>query len=146
LMTFSDEIEVGDRVKIGENKGVIQKMTLSKTSILTEDDDLIYFPNNKLYNLEILNYTKRAIKKTSISFEIPLGKVSDFSELEALLTSSLKEYENQVQKNSFYLRIVDIKKDYVLFKFQYILKSPNHDLEIEIRRKIIKEIFKLVNA
>lgn len=145
LMTFSNEIEIGDKVKIGENKGIIQNMSLTKTSILTDDDDLIYFPNNKLYNTEILNYTKRAIKKTSISFEIPVGKVSDFEELENMLASSLKEYAEKIQKNSFYLRIVEIKKDYISFKFQYILNTPDYELEHEIRRKIIRQIFHLVN-
>ncbi len=145
LMTFSNEIEIGDKVKIGENKGIIQNMSLTKTSILTDDDDLIYFPNNKLYNTEILNYTKRAIKKTSISFEIPVGKVSDFEELENMLASSLKEYAEKIQKNSFYLRIVEIKKDYISFKFQYILNTPDYELEREIRRKIIRQIFHLVN-
>ena len=145
LMTFSNEIEIGDKVKIGENKGVIQNMSLTKTSILTDDEDLIYFPNNKLYNMEILNYTKRAIKKTSISFEIPVGKVSDFEELEGMLANSLKEYADKIQNDSFYLRIVEIKKDYIAFKFQYILNTPNHDLEREIRRKIIRQIFHLIN-
>ena len=146
LMTFSNDFEVGDRVKIGDSKGIIQKMTLSKTSILTDDDDLIFIPNNKLYNSEILNYTKREIKKTSISFEMPLGKVSELSELDTLLTTSLSEYADLIQKDSFYVRIVDIKKDHISFKFQYILNTPNHELEREIRKKIIREIFKLVNA
>ncbi|TVQ46981.1 MAG: mechanosensitive ion channel protein MscS [Saprospirales bacterium] len=145
LMTFSNEIEIGDKVKIGENKGIIQNMSLTKTSILTDDDDLIYFPNNKLYNTEILNYTKRAIKKTSISFEIPIGKVSDFEELESMLASSLRGYAEKIQKDSFYLRIVEIKKDFISFKFQYILNTPDHELEREIRRKIILQIFHLVN-
>nr|MBS0037355.1 mechanosensitive ion channel [Saprospiraceae bacterium] len=143
LVTFSSEIEVGDRIKIGEFKGIIQSMTLSKTTILTEDDDLIYIPNGKLFTSEVVNYTKRAIKKTSITFELSHGLVKDLPELEERLKKSVVDFEKYFVKGTFNLWIVDLKKDYTSFKVQYVLKKVDIQMERDIRRAVIRSIYGL---
>lgn len=143
LMTFSSDIEVGDRIKIGEFKGIIQSMTLSKTSILTEDDDLIYIPNGKLFTSEVINYTKRDIKKTSINFELANGAVESLSELETILKDSVADFEKDFVKGTFNLSIIEIKKDYSSFKVQYVLKKSDILMERDIRREVIRSIYGL---
>ena len=146
FMTFSSELEVGDIIKMGEYKGKIVNMTLNKTTILTDEDDLIFFPNSKVYFSEIVNYTKRDIKKTSISFELSNGIVDDIIEIEDLLKDALSNYNNHIRPESYNLKILEIKKDYVNFKFQYVLFKHNHELEKEIRRKVIRTIFHRLNV
>lgn len=145
LITFSRELEVGDVIKIADNKGKILDMSLTKTTILTEDDDVIYIPNSKVYLSEIINYTKREIKKTSVGFELPTGAVGDIKKLEQYLLESISDYKKFINKDSFNLRIVEIKKDYFSLKFQYILIIPDHELEKAIRKNVVRYIFNLVN-
>jgi len=47
-------------------------------------------------------------------------------------------YENVVKK------VEELKKDAVIFKFQYILKEPNRKLEQDIRRLMIRHIVHIV--
>lgn len=145
LITFSRELEVGDVIKIADNKGKILDMSLTKTTILTEDDDVIYIPNSKVYLSEIINYTKREIKKTSVGFELPTGAVGDIKKLEQYLLESISDYKKFINEDSFNLRIVEIKKDYFSLKFQYILIIPDHELEKAIRKNVVRYIFNLVN-
>ena len=143
LMTFSSEIEVGDRIKFGDYKGVIQSMNLSKTSLLTDDDDLLYIPNSKLFFADLINYTKRDIKKASIGFELANGTVSDLVELEQRLVGSIIDFNEFIVDGTVNLRIVEVKKDYSVFKFQYILKRNDVQLERAIRREVVRCIYKL---
>ncbi|TVR80351.1 MAG: mechanosensitive ion channel protein MscS [Saprospirales bacterium] len=145
LMTFSRELEVGDVIKIGEHKGKIVNMSLNKTAILTEDDDMVFLPNTKVYLSDIVNYTKRDIKKTSISFEIGIGIIQDVEEVENLLKNAVAEYKDKIRPDSYNLRILDIKKDYLSFKFQYILYKSDPDLEKSIRKKVIRAIYEFIN-
>ncbi len=120
-------------------------MTLNKTTILTDEDDLVFFPNTKVFFSDIVNYTKRDIKKTSISFEMNNGIAESVTEIEDMLKEALEEYKDLIRPDSYNLRILDIKKDFVNFKFQYVLYNPNLELERKIRKKVVRTIFSMVN-
>ena len=72
IISFSNDINIDDYVKIGNNKGKILDINLAKISLLNEDDDIIFIPNDKVYMSDIINYTRRDIKKVSIDFELDL--------------------------------------------------------------------------
>jgi len=72
IISFSKEINIDDYVKIGDNTGKILEINLSKITLLNDDDDIIYIPNDKVYMSEIINYTKKEIKKVSIDFELSI--------------------------------------------------------------------------
>ncbi|MBK9257772.1 MAG: mechanosensitive ion channel [Saprospiraceae bacterium] len=138
IITFSTDISIDDYVKIGDVKGKVLDINLTKVSILTDDDDVLFLPNEKVYTSEIINYTKREIKKVSIEFEMELNNFSTVSELESNLIASLVEFHHYIEHNSFYLKIVEINKDFIKFKFQYKLKESNVDVEKMIRRKTVR--------
>ncbi len=146
ILTFSRELEIGDYVKIGDQKGKIFDITLTKIALLNEDDDPIYLPNNKVYSSEIINYTRKEIKKVSIGFEMNLGVLKTVEELESELTHALADYDDHIVPNSYNLRIVDIRKDALSMKFQFVLKKINRDLEIQIRRKTVRRIVNFIKA
>lgn len=57
---LNPEINVGDIIEIGEQKGTIIEMTLMKTIALTEEGKRIYIPNLKFSEeVTILHYGKR---------------------------------------------------------------------------------------
>lgn len=146
IISFSSEISVGDYIKIGPHKGKIIDLSLTKISFLNEDDDIIYIPNNTVYTSEIVNYTKREIRRVSIEFDVDLQAFESIEALEADLTEALKDYHQHIEKGSFWLRIFEIHKDYVSLKFQYVLKKIDRDLEIQIRRRTVRRIVAYVKA
>lgn len=146
IIAFSNEINLGDNVKISNNKGKVMDITLSKFILLNENDDLIFIPNNIVFSNEVVNYTKRDIKKTNIEFQMNLSYVKSIPDLEMDLTQAISNYHHEIQDNSFNLKIQDIKKDELSLVFQYILKTPNRDLEQDIRKVMVRHIVHIIKA
>jgi small-conductance mechanosensitive channel len=144
LIAFSSDINIGDYIKVGGNKGKVIEMSITMFSLLTDDDDVVIIPNNMVYALDVINYTKRAIKKTSIEFEITLEAISTVSQLEADLVATLNEFDHIIQSDSYNLKAVGIKKDYIEFKFQYILDMPDREKEKDIRKKVIRRVVQII--
>lgn len=141
IISFStNEISVGDYLKIGTHKGKIIDLGLTKIAFLDEDDDIIFIPNTKVFASEIVNYTKKQIRRVSIEFEASLDAVPSVEALELYLTDALQEYHDFIEPGSFWLRVVEIRKDNLSLKFQYVLKQINRELELEIRRRTVRRI------
>ncbi len=145
IITFSGQLSIGDNVSIGVHRGKITDITLQNVHLLNDDDDMIYIPNNLVLNSEVVNYTKREIKRTSIEFEIDLKHLMNVEELEAKLIHTLRPFHNLIKPDSYYLRVADVKKDCVVMKFQYILNEPNKELERQIRRRAIRRLVELIS-
>jgi small-conductance mechanosensitive channel len=140
IISFSKEINIDDYVKIGENKGKILDINLSKTTLLNDDDDIIYLPNEKVYLSEIINYTKKEIKKVSIDFELGIKYHTTIEQLENSLAESLKDFHQYIEPNSFNIKIVEVYHEYLSLKFQYKLTEVNREIESLIRKKTIRLI------
>ncbi|MBK6363817.1 MAG: mechanosensitive ion channel [Saprospiraceae bacterium] len=145
IISFSNDINIDDYVKIGNNKGKILDINLAKISLLNEDDDIIFIPNDKVYMSDIINYTRRDIKKVSIDFELDLLHLTSITSLEDALKNNIKEFLHLIEPNTVALKIVDIHKDYILFKFQFKLKEVNRELEKIIRKKTVRIIVDIIN-
>lgn len=144
IISFSREISIGDYIKIGDHKGKIIDLNLTKIVFLNDDDDIMYIPNNTVFNSEIVNYTRKQIKRVSIEFEVDLKAIKNIEALEADLIETVKDYQEYIQPGSFALKIGDIKKDSVTLKFQYILNQVNRELEQDIRRKTVRRVVNYV--
>ncbi len=140
LISFSNEIKIGDHVKIGGQSGKVIDINISKTALLNDDDDIIFMPNNKVFGAETINYSTKPFKKTSIDFEVAKGEYTTIEEMEKVLIQLLSEFENDIESYSYDLRVVSIHKDYLVLKFQYQLNEFNRRLERSIRQKAVRYI------
>lgn len=145
IISFSNDINIDDYVKIGTNKGKVLDITLTKIILLNEDDDIILLPNDKVYLSEIINYTRKDIKKVSIDFELDLAFLKSISSLENALREGTKEFSQFIEPNTLALKIVDIHKEFLALKFQFILKEVNRDIEKIIRKKTVRIIVDIIN-
>ncbi|MFN0034413.1 MAG: mechanosensitive ion channel family protein [Saprospiraceae bacterium] len=145
IITFSGQLSIGDNVRIGLHRGKIIDITLQNIHLLNDDDDVIYIPNSLLLISEVINYTKREVKRTSIDFEIDLKHLKTVEELEKNLTETLSPFQDLIKPESPYLRVAEVKKDSVAMKFQYILKHPNKDLERQIRRRTTRRLVEIIS-
>jgi len=145
IMTFSGQLSIGDNIRIGQHRGKITDITLQNIHLLNDDDDMIYIPNNVVLNSEVVNYTKRVIKRTSIDFDIDLKHLKTVEELEKGLTEALTPFQDVIKPDSYYLRVAEVKKDSISLKYQYILNEPNKDLERQIRRRTIRRLVEIIS-
>ena len=140
IISFSKEINIDDYVKIGTHQGKITEINLTKVSLLNDDDDIIYIPNDKVYMSEIINYTKREIKKVSIDFELSIKYHTTIEQLEKTISESLKDFQHFIEPDSFTIKIVDVHHEYLSLKCQYKLQEVNRGVERMIRKKTIRLI------
>lgn len=145
VISFSKEISIDDYVKIGEYRGKIIDINIAKIALLNEDDDIVFMPNSTVFTSDIINYTKKQIKKTSIDFEVPTGSINTIEELEDQLIASLSEYHHLIEPNSYNIRVVHIRKDYLVLKFQYSLIQFSREMERQIKRKAVRYIVRNIN-
>ncbi len=144
IISFSNDLSIDDYVKIGDQKGKIVDLKLTKVAMLNEDDDMIFIPNNSVFSNELINYTKVEVKKVSVEFEVNLNFLNTVEELEEELIDCIQDYHRHIQKGSFNLKIVEIKKDSISLKFQYILHRLNRELEREIRKKTVRRVVNFI--
>ena len=144
--SFTDVFEVGDYVKFYTYKGRVIDIGLLKVKILNDNDDVVILPNGKVYSNEIINYTRRDIRLMSVDFEMDLKGIKNVDLLEHELIDCLAEYADAIEEQSYLLKIVEVKKDFMELKFQFRLKSLDRPRQREIKRKVVREIFSYVSA
>ncbi len=142
--SFSKDFEIDDYVKIDNQKGKILEIGLLKLKLLNDDDVVVFIPNNKVYSNEIVNYTKRDIRLMSIDFQMDIRFVKSIEILEEELKNTLESFSEYIIENSYSLKIVEMKKDYLDFKFQYTLIQMDRDLQISIRKKTVRKVFSYI--
>ena len=142
---FSRDFEIGDYISTNGMKGKVIELNMFKTKLLNDDDDFISLPNIKIYNSELINYTKRDISVLSIDFQIMMEKVKGLETLEDELVKSLEEYYDFLELDSFNLKIVKMEKDAMNLKFQYQLKKIDQKTMKDIRRKTVRRIFNYIS-
>lgn len=145
VISFSREISIDDYVKIGDHKGRIIDINITKTALLNEDDDIIFLPNSNVFSSDVINYTKKQIKKTTIEFEVAPGQFSTVEQLEEILKQNMDEVKHLIEPNSYLLRVVSIKKDFISYKFQYSLVQFNRDLERQVKRIVIRSLIRILH-
>jgi small-conductance mechanosensitive channel len=145
VISFSKEISIDDYVKIGDYRGKIIDINIAKIALLNEDDDIVFMPNSTVFTSDIINYTKKQIKKTSIDFEVPTNSIKTIEDLEDQLIVSLSEYHHLIEPNSYNVRVVHIRKDFLVLKFQYSLIQFSREMERQIKRKAVRYIVRNIN-
>jgi small-conductance mechanosensitive channel len=144
-MTFARIVNIGDTVKIAASRGKIIDITLSNVHLLNEDDDIVYIPNSSVFTSEIINYTRRELKKSSIDFDLDVSHIDHLEKLEREIIFALKDLQPLIQEGSMVLKVNIIKHDHCAFKFQYILNDTlNKEHDNKVRRAVISYIMRIV--
>lgn len=140
IISFSDILSIDDSVNIDEHRGVVKDISLTKTHILTQDEELLILPNSKIFFGQIVNYTKGNKRRVAIPFDMDIKALDSVDALEFELTQELETFIDQIEPNSYVLRIENIAKDSVSFKFLYTISKIDSKLESAIRRKTVRKI------
>jgi small-conductance mechanosensitive channel len=137
-MTFARIVNIGDTVKIADTKGKIIDITLSNVHLLNDDDDIVYIPNNNVFASQIINYTRRELKKSNIDFELDISQIDQLEKIEKEIVFALNDLHDLIQPGSMILKVNSIKHEYCSFKFQYILNDTlNKEHDNKVKRQVI---------
>ncbi|MGJ3236516.1 mechanosensitive ion channel family protein [Marivirga sp.] len=144
LIIFSEEVMIGDEIKIGEVKGKVVDMTLVNMHIVNDDEDLIYIPNSMVFTSQIFNYTKRAIRKVSFDFDLKNELATDVATVERHIIDVLSEYHKYIKDDSYVLRIIKINENFTSLKFQFVLHRHSEVREKDIRKAALRHVLKYI--
>jgi small-conductance mechanosensitive channel len=144
LIMFSEEVMIGDEIKIGEVKGKVTDITLVNMHIVNDDEDLIYIPNSMVFTSQIFNYTKRAIRKVSFDFDLKNELATDVAAVERHIIDVLSEYHKYIKDDSYVLRIIKINENFTSLKFQFVLHRHSEVREKDIRKAALRHVLQYI--
>ncbi len=143
IIMFSDQLSLGDHIRIKDVDGKIVDITLINMVLENEDNDMVIIPNSVAFNELIVNQSKQNVKKLSVEFQISLQYGYTPDSLEKHLQEALQPYSGLIVENSLTVKTISIHKDLASFKAQVLLTQYNKVKEREIRRQLNTAIMKL---
>ncbi|MDM8175295.1 MULTISPECIES: mechanosensitive ion channel family protein [Olivibacter] len=145
IIMFSDQLTLGDYVKIGEYQGQIIDITLVNIVINNDDDDIVMVPNNFVFTTNIVNQSFQNSRKVSVEFELAINHTMDREDLKKRLNDLLNKHSNEVLENSMKLKVLAVQKDVVKYKVQFTLTNLGKTQSQFIKNIVLNEVLKIGN-
>ncbi len=145
-LSFSKDLAIGDYVKIGDHKGKVLDINITKIILLNENDDIIYLPNSKAYYTELINYTQKELRKYNVEFSVRPNLSMSLNQLRIIVDKVLFEYNQYLDDETVSLKITDINKDEIRYKIQFKLNQVNPRMANEIKSKIMDTMIARLHA
>jgi small-conductance mechanosensitive channel len=136
IIMFSDQLEIGDKIHIGNSTGFIRDITLSNITLKNDTGEIILIPNSMVLSSEVINYSKNNAHQMIFDTELPYSSESDLGLLEQRLIGSLKDFETIVYVDGAQLNVLERKAENFLVRFQFPIKSGEKPIEIQVRKLI----------
>jgi small conductance mechanosensitive channel len=95
MILIYQPFDVGDLVDVGGVSGIVNRMSLVSTTILTYDNQSLVIPNNKIWGDVIKNFTAQKTRRVDMVFGISYS--DDIPKAERVLMEILKSHELVLQ-------------------------------------------------
>src|SRR5690606_14602138 len=73
FIMFSEQLSVGDRIKVGDQKGRIIDITFANIELQNDEDDIVMIPNNLVFTNPMVNLSAHRSNLFTVKFELPLN-------------------------------------------------------------------------
>lgn len=140
FIMFSEQLSVGDRIKVGDNKGRIVDITFAHIELQNEEDDIVMIPNNLVFTSPIINLSAHRSNLFTVKFELPLPMSTSLLALEEDIKSLLVNHPNLDPSAEISLKIVDVEKDCVRYKIELHATSSSNSLHKQIENEVLRQI------
>jgi len=145
IIMFGDNLHIGDYVQVGEEKGHIQDISLLNVNLKNDEENLVIIPNNTFINSTITNLSRNPRHNMGIDFEIRTGQSIEASLLEKALFNIVNGETGIVKEGTPELRIVEMKKDMVHYRFRFGLSKYAREDEKRIKQKLWRAVLELMD-
>lgn len=140
FIMFSEQLSVGDRIKVGDQKGRIVDITFANIELQNDEDDIVMIPNNLVFTNPMVNLSAHRSNLFTVKFELPLIIPIAVDQLESEICETLKNHPNLAPKNELNLEVIEIGKDFVRYKIELYAVSSSNKLHKNIENEILKYI------
>lgn len=142
IIMFSDQLSIGDRIRVGDQQGRIIDITLANIVFQDEEDDIVMVPNNMVFNSTFTNHSAHPSSFFAVRFELPLNVALDVEKLEKSLRANLQSHPNLENAEEMELKVLEIGKDAVKYKIDLHAISYSNKLHRRLENEILKEVLK----
>lgn len=146
IIMFGDNLHIGDYVQVGDEKGVIQDISLLNVHLKNDEENLVIIPNNTIINSTIINLSRNPRQNISLDFEIRTLHTLEAELLEKALLEVMAGFTDLVKLDSADLRIVELKKDLVHYRFRFGLNQYKREDEVRIKQKLWRVILGMIDG
>lgn len=140
FIMFSEQFSVGDRIKVGDQRGRIVDITFANIILQNEEDDMVMVPNNMVFTHPILNLSAHRSNLFTVKFELPLYVATDIETLEKEIQQVLLNHPNLDVNSEPKILVIEIGKDFVRYKIELYAVSSSNKLHREIENEVLREI------
>lgn len=140
FIMFSEQLSVGDRIKVGDQKGRIVDITFANIELQNDEDDIVMIPNNLVFTNPMVNLSAHRSNLFTVKFELPLAIPISVDQLESDIRLTLTNHPNLAPTNELDLEVVEIGKDFVRYKMELYAVSSSNKLHKSIENEILKYI------
>lgn len=145
FIMFSDQLSIGDKIKVGEYKGKVEDITLSNIVLKNEEEDIVMVPNNVFFTQPVVNLSALRSKLLTLKFELPLSEASNIEALEKELQVIFNNHPDIEPGNNLQLKVKDLGKDFIKFSIELTANSSSDRLHRKIEAEILKHILLFKN-
>ncbi|MEM1185750.1 MAG: mechanosensitive ion channel family protein [Planctomycetota bacterium] len=131
--------DVGDVIKGGGVTGKVEAMNLVSTRVSTFDNQVIFVPNNQIWNGDITNITARDTRRVDLIFGI--GYADDMAKAEAIILDVITNHEKVLKDPAPVIKVHELADNSVNFIARpWSMTSDYWDVYWDVTRRV-KERF-----
>jgi small-conductance mechanosensitive channel len=132
IIMFSNEIQLKEIIQIGEYKGKIININFLNIELKTGDGNIVFIPNVKVLNTEIINFSKSKIKTIRNKFYLDFVFFGKIDQLEDEISKELeKQFKEISGLSSVELEIGEIRFNRV--KLNLLITVSKYTLAIDTK-------------
>lgn len=143
FIMFSEQLSVGDRIKVGDHKGRIVDVTFAHIELQNEEDDIVMIPNNLVFTNSLVNLSAHRSNLFYVRFELPLSMATNLTDLEAQVLAVIVNHPSLDPNAELNLQVIEIGKDFVRYKIELYATSSSNSLHKQVENEILKQILLL---
>lgn len=133
----------GDVIAVGEYEGVVDRITLSKTYLITADNERISIENSTIAKSVIINRTNNKVLRTHI--KVPIKKINySRAKLKALLFSIMDEQEKIMPDLDPSIELLEATGQAEIWKIEFNIRDV-HDTD-EVKSALLLSILDKIDA
>ncbi|BAF73097.1 mechanosensitive ion channel family protein [Sulfurovum sp. NBC37-1] len=139
---ISDQpFKTGDRIKIGDDVGVIINVGIRSTKIRTTYDTILTIPNNKITSEMIDNYSAREAMRVDTKFLFALDTPKELlDEIDRKVSEFLHNHPDVDHEKIILTGVNDYTIHGILFELRFFVKADNETMYSDIRHRIVTDI------
>jgi len=142
IIMFSEELSVGDRIRVGNYQGRIMDITFASILLQDEEEDVVMIPNNLVFTATFVNLSAHRSSFFSVKFELPITSASNMDLLEAEVKSLLLNHPNLAEDEEVELKVMEVGKDYIRYKIDLHAVNNSNKLHKQLESEILKHVLK----